>query len=69
VRTAAIGLAIGAVIGVAISIVWLKVDAAVKRRRDARALAEWDAYVTEAVRLSETPLYEGTRLGAWEPTP
>lgn len=57
-KTALIGLGIGVLVGVAIAATCVLVEDAMKRRRARRVQAEWEAHVADAVRLSETPLYD-----------
>lgn len=52
-----IGLLSGGAGGIAFALCWLAVETLVKRRQ-ARAQAAWDAEVEQAIRLSETPLYD-----------
>lgn len=53
-----IGLLSGGAGGAVFALVWTKVDDARARRRAARQQAEWEADIEQAVKLSETPLFD-----------
>ncbi len=60
------GLLLGFAIACVITIVWMTVDDFINRQLPARRQEKWDREIEQAVRLSETPIYDALALARQE---